>query len=175
MKSSSAILSGVVMPIFNILLLVAGTYLYRNVFKNEFLTAAFFMGLASISGLFLSLFYTVSPALCLLFSAVITGSMHGVSLMLTSFLPRRFDRLGKSATVSGLCNAFSYGGSAISSYGVAAIASAASWGVTLMVWCVIGFLGLAACVLALKPWKAFLEKSAIENENHANEAVEVVS
>ena len=84
--------------------------------------------------------------------------MHGINLMFISFLPRRFTSSGKVATVSGICNACVYVGSAISSYGIAMIAEKLGWRATVLSWAAIGLLGFVLCLLALRPWTAFTKQ-----------------
>lgn len=158
MEASTAILSNIVLPVFNIFVVSLATMLYKKVFKNETLEAMAFYGGTILLSLLLVMFLESSAWVCLLLAALITGSMHGINLMFISFLPRRFTSSGKVATVSGICNACVYVGSAISSYGIAMIAEKLGWRATVLSWAAIGLLGFVLCLLALRPWMAFTKQ-----------------
>ena len=156
MESSTAILSNMVLPIFNILVVSLATWLYRKVFRHEVREAMTFFGLAVVLSILLACFYQTSAILCLLLAAIITGSMHGINLMFISFLPRRFAATGKVATVSGICNSCSYVGSCISSYGIALVAEKMGWQTTLFTWAGIALLGIVLCLVAYRKWSNFI-------------------
>ncbi len=156
MDSSAAILSNVVLPIFNIIVVTLATWLYRQIFRNEVREALAFFALAVVLCVILAFFYESSTVLCLILAAVITGSMHGINLMFISFLPRRFAATGKVATVSGLCNACSYVGSCFSSYGIALIAEQMGWQMTLFFWAAVAMLGVVICLCTAARWNRFV-------------------
>lgn len=160
MASSTAILSNMLLPIFNILVVSLATWLYRRVFRHEVREAMAFFALAVVLSVLLAYFYQSSAILCLLLAAIITGSMHGINLMFISFLPRRFAATGKVATVSGLCNSCSYVGSCISSYGIALVAEKMGWQTTLFSWAAIALVGVGLCLLAYRKWSKFIEEQA---------------
>lgn len=160
MASSTAILSNMLLPIFNILVVSLATWLYRRVFRHEVREAMAFFALAVVLSVLLAFFYQSSAILCLLLAAIITGSMHGINLMFISFLPRRFAATGKVATVSGLCNSCSYVGSCISSYGIALVAEKMGWQTTLFSWAAIALIGVALCLLAYRKWSGFIAEQA---------------
>ena len=71
--------------------------------------------------------------------------MHGVNMMLISILPPYFRRFGLTGTASGLLNSCTYVGSALSTYGIAAISEAIGWRYTVLLWAAIALLGTALC------------------------------
>lgn len=160
MQSSTAILSNVLLPIFNILVVSLATWLYQRVFRNEVREGMTFFALAVVLSVLLAFFYQSSAILCLLLAAIITGSMHGINLMFISFLPRRFTATGKVATVSGICNACSYVGSCISSYGIAVVAEKMGWQVTLFSWAAIALVGVVLCILVTRRWNRFISEAS---------------
>ena len=160
MASSTAILSNMLLPIFNILVVSLATWLYRRVFRHEVREAMAFFALAVVLSVLLAFFYQNSAILCLLLAAIITGSMHGINLMFISFLPRRFAATGKVATVSGICNSCSYVGSCISSYGIALVAEKMGWQTTLFSWAAIALVGVVLCLLAYRKWSSFIREEA---------------
>ena len=90
--------------------------------------------------------------------AMVTGCMHGVNLMLISIVPKRFKKYGNISTISGLVNACTYIGAAISTYAIALLSERIGWRNTVGVWFVIAIVGTASCIVALKPWNKFIEK-----------------
>ena len=146
-----------VVPVSSIVFVSLATVLFRKVFRNEVAESIFLFSVTTVLSLLVAVFYTKSPAVTLVLSALVIGCAHGVNTMLISFLPRRFERIGKAATVGGICNAFVYVGSAASSYGIALIATNAGWAATLISWGIIAFLGIIMCVIALPQWKKYIK------------------
>ena len=86
---------------------------------------------------------------------MITGTMQGLNLILIGVLPAHFQRFGRVSTFSGLLNAFTYVGSALSAYGFAAAADAWGWRAVIGAWPVIAVLGAAVCLACVRPWRRF--------------------
>lgn len=148
-----SILSGVILPIFTILVYNITSKLYRTKLKNPLLCAGIIFGIGAIAAVGLYLFTGKSAFVSVLMCAVLTGCMHGVNLMLVSMLPAFFGKTGKVSSVTGLLNSCTYIGSAISTYGVAVLSERFDWGITLIVWCAIAIVGTLVCFLCVKPWK----------------------
>lgn len=157
MDSSKAILMNMVVPVSSIVFVSLATVLFRKMFRNEVAESIFLFSVTTVLSLLVAVFYTKSPAVTLVLSALVIGCAHGVNTMLISFLPRRFESIGKAATVGGICNASVYVGSAASSYGIALIATNAGWAATLISWGIIAFLGIIMCVIALPQWKKYIK------------------
>lgn len=155
LPTAVSIFLNVLLPLFGVFTLYLAGALYRRVFRNELTEAAFFFGIGLVCCLVLSLFGSRSAAVSLVFAALATGSMHAVNLMLISFVPRRFAAYGKAATASGVTNAFTYVGSAASSYGFAAIAGGFGWGVLIWIWVGVCALGLVSLALVFRKWNRF--------------------
>lgn len=156
MQSTDAILLNVLIPMANILFVSLAVLLFRKVFRNEVAESLFLFAVTIVLCVLLSVFYSSSPVISLVLAALITGCMHGINSMLISFLPRRFERIGKAATVTGICNATVYVGSAASSYGIAATASAFGWLPTLLSWGGVALLGALVCAFTLKRWTKYI-------------------
>jgi OPA family glycerol-3-phosphate transporter-like MFS transporter len=92
----------------------------------------------------------------MLLMAVIVAAMHGINLMLITVVPKRFAKSGKVATYSGILNACTYVGAAISSYGFAALAESFGWSFTILTWVIIAALGAVVCFLTVPLWRRFL-------------------
>lgn len=157
LSSSISILTGVVLPIFSIICLQITSKLYRKIFTNPIMCAGIIFGASTISALALLLFTGQNAALSVVSSAMLTGCMHGVNLMLICMIPPFFEKHGNVSTVSGVLNACTYIGSAISTYGVALLSERFSWEYTLFIWMLIGLLGTVLCLVSVKPWKKTIE------------------
>ena len=84
---------------------------------------------------------------------MLTGSMHGVNLLLICMLPKCFERYGNISTVSGVLNACTYIGSAVSTYGIAALSEVIGWKQTIFLWFWVTLAGIVVCLLCARPWK----------------------
>ena len=157
MSSSISILTGVILPVFGILCFQAATKLYMKKFTNPLLCAGVFFGMGALSALGLLLLTGANATFSVLFSAILTGCMHGVNLMLICMVPPFFSKHGNVSTVSGVLNSCTYIGSAFSTYAIAVISEHAGWKCTLSVWLLIAVIGTALCLLCVKPWKNKME------------------
>ncbi len=151
--TAASILTAVILPIFSIFCFQLAAKLYRSVFKNPLLCAGIFFFVGLISAVLLSCFtgkYVVVSILC---SAVLTGCMHGVNMMLISMVPAYFKKYGVTGTASGVLNACTYVGSAISTYGVAVLSQNMGWQLTILIWCMIALAGTVLCFACIGGFK----------------------
>ena len=152
LSSVVSILTGVIMPVFSIFAIQASSTLYRKKFTNPVANAAVLFGAGAVSALALTFLFNTSAATSVGFSAVLTACMHGVNLMLITMLPPYFKKYGNVSTASGVLNACTYIGSAISTYGIAVLSDNFGWQVTLLTWLGIAILGTALCLICIRPW-----------------------
>jgi len=159
LDSSSSILSGVLLPIFSMICLELTSILNRKVIRNEMRCAAavFFAGFCS--GLLLAFLPSFRVELSVILSALITGCMYGVNVILVSMIPPYFKKSGNVSTVSGVLNACTYVGSALSSYGIAYIAQQRGWQTVIWLWAAVALAGTVLCLSCVKNWKVFKEKA----------------
>lgn len=146
LDSASSILTAVVLPIFSILSLAAATQLLR-ICSNEMTASAICFGLGTLFAAMLAFLPASLPA-ALLEMALLTGSMHGINLILTARIPVRFRETGRVSAVSGMLNAFVYVGSAASSYGIALLSDRFGWRFTVISWVGIAAVGTLCCLCA---------------------------
>lgn len=162
LSSAAAILSGVILPVFGILCFKLTAKLYSKKLTNPLVCAATVFGFGFISAVFTSIFSGKNAGISTLLMAMLTGSMHGVNLILISMIPRFFNKTGNVSTVSGILNSCTYIGSAISTYGIAVLTERFGWQFMLAIWCVTAFAGTIVCTACVTPWKKQFEK---EEEN----------
>ena len=153
LESSVAIVSGVVLPVFAIGCYGLANVLHKKKITNPITCAAVFFGAGTVSVAVLCFANEKSLFLSVLCSALLTGCMHGVNLLLVCMIPAYFEGKGKVATVSGVINACSYVGSSLSTYGIAVLCEKAGWQVTLFTWAGIALLGTLLCALLIAKWR----------------------
>ncbi len=154
LPAAVSILSGVVLPLFAIVS-IKGSAMVQEKVQNEVLCAAIFFG----GGLFCSVLmlplFDKNVILSVVLMSVITACMHGVNLMLITRAPIHFARFGKISTMSGLLNAFTYIGSAVSTYGFALLSEKFGWYFTIGSWVATALAGTVLCLCIVQKWKKF--------------------
>lgn len=153
LNSVISILTGVILPVFGILCMQAALKLYQNVFVNPVKCAGVLFAAGTVCALFLLFGTGRNAAVSVLFSAMLTGCMHGVNLILICMIPPFFGKQGHVATVSGVLNSCTYIGSALSAYGTALLSEYAGWTVTLLLWLAAAAVGTILCLLCRLPWE----------------------
>ena len=153
LDSAVSILTGVVLPIFSIACFQFAAMVYRRKPGAPLLCAALFFAIGAVSALLLNFISGQSAVLSVLFSALLTGCMHGANLILICMIPPFFRDTGKVSTISGILNACVYIGSALSTYGTALLTERFGWSVTLILWMIVAAAGTVFCLVCTKPWK----------------------
>ena len=162
LSEENSIVSTVVLAIFTMISYSAFSILQKRFFKNEVTCAsAIFAGSAIICALLFAInkFFpnaALIPSLVLM--ALTVAAMHGINLMLISIVPRRFAVFGKVSTYSGILNASTYVGAALSTYGFAALAEKFDWNFTILTWVIISFVGAVVCFFGARIWQRHLDK-----------------
>ncbi len=152
---STAILCRVFLAVFAMVSILFAQTIYRRFFRNEVACCALLFAVSTVSSLLLFLFFNAGAALAIGAMMLISGIQSGINLMLISYVPKRFLPYGHISAITGLLDACSYAGSAISTYGVAILAESKGWHFTTGTWLVISALGLSCVVVAMRPWKRF--------------------
>ena len=160
--ASESTLISVALPIFSIIMVSVTTAIHKNkFFGNEVFSSLVFFVSCVVCGIPLYFLIGVNHVGARMASLVLTmfisGAMHGCNFMLISCLPGRFAKVHRSATTSGLCNAFVYIGAAISMYGIALIADNFGWNATILSWIIIALVGAIFCAVALKRYSGFIK------------------
>jgi len=151
--SGIAILTGVVLPLFGIACHKTAEYIYRRKLNNPVLLGGLIFALGAFSA-FLLIFLTGKNATAsVICTAILTGSMHGVNLMLICMVPAFYKNTGRVSLISGVVNSCTYVGSAISTYGIALLTEGYGWNTTVLIWFLIALSGTAICFLCIPAWK----------------------
>lgn len=167
LSEEHAILLAVIPAIFSIFCFSLSDLVYRKLIRHETVCAATFFTLSALSSLILlvTVEFGGSVVLSALMMALVIGCMHGINLLLISFVPRHFALFGIVSGLSGLLNSCTYIGASISTYGFAALADARGWSVAILGWVILSLLGVAVCLLASRSWSRFRKSDAGTSEN----------
>lgn len=157
LSSVVSILTGVFLPLFGMICIQVASVLYVKRFKNPLQCSMVFFAGAAAMALLLYCFTGRSAIISVVSSALLTGCMHGVHLILICMIPPFFKKNGNVSTVSGVLNACTYVGSAISTYGIALLSEKMGWHGTLLVWFCAALLGTLLCAVCVKPWSRKME------------------
>lgn len=167
LKASKSILMNVLMPIFSICVTYLGTFVYSKIFHNELVASTVFFLIATlplgtlfvINGVF-----SAPPVISVILAALVVGLMHCVNLTLITYVPARFTKYGAVGFLSGLTNAFTYVGSAVSTSVTAIFSETFGWDSVLVLWIGIALAGTLLCLFTIKRWHRFTEKNVSEPE-----------
>ena len=162
LSEENSIVSTVILAIFTMVSYSAFSALQKRFFKNEVTCAATIFGGSAIVCGILFLVNSLAPAAALVPSLILmaltVAAMHGVNLMLIAIVPRRFVPFGKVSTYSGILNACTYVGAALSTYGFAALAETFDWNFTILTWVAISLVGALLCFFAARIWQRHLDE-----------------
>ena len=152
LSNEVSILSGVVLPVFSVISYYITLFANKRLIKNETALAGalFVLGFAAIFSL--NVLKISSPVASVLLMATLTGTMHGASLVLITLVPLYYKKYGRVSFVSGLFNSCTYAGSAVSTYGTAAVSEKFGWGATTVLWCMLAAFGALICFCISKKW-----------------------
>jgi OPA family glycerol-3-phosphate transporter-like MFS transporter len=157
-SNTSSILATVVLAIFSLVVVWLAGKLHTLFFKNEVGFAFLIFVLSALSGTLLYIFFDLSVVLSIVLMMLINGCMHGINLMLISYVPKRFSHYGNISTISGCINSCTYIGSAIATYGIAKLSEGFGWQITVTIWFAIALAGTVCCLIAMPKWKKFIEE-----------------
>ena len=152
LSNEISILAGVILPIFTIVCYSLANFFYLKI-RNPVICAVWIFGAATASSALLYLFCGGSPILSVALSAVITGCMHGVNLMLNGISPRFFAKDGNVSFYSGLLNSCTYVGSAISAWVIPLASENAGWNAAIGLWAIVAGAGLILASICIFPFK----------------------
>ena len=152
-EASTASLVTIILPLFNLIGVYLAVKLFKNVIKNEMMTAAIMFLISVVSLGLLFFFGRYSMIFAVIMLAFTTASMLGVNTMFLTFIPLNFSNVGRASSVTGFLDACSYMVSALSGVTIGVVASSYGWNVTVLTWIGIAFLGGLVTFLGIKSWK----------------------
>ena len=150
--STVSILSGVILPLFSIVCFQLTLWLCSRKVRNELFLSGWIFFAGVLCAVLLRLTASCQAALSVALSAALTGCMHGVNLLLICMIPPYFARYGNVSAISGVLNACTYVGSALSTYGTAFFSDRFGWNMVLTVWAAVALLGAGLCFAFSPSW-----------------------
>lgn len=150
--STVSILTGVILPLFSIICFQAALWLHDRGNGNELLLSGLIFSIGTACAVCLRLTVSYHAALSVALFAVLTGCMHGVNLLLICMIPPHFAKYGGVSAISGVLNACTYAGSALSAYGTAFFSERFGWNAVIILWTMIALLGAAVCFAFARKW-----------------------
>lgn len=153
LDTAVSILTGIVLPVFSIICTQITSKLYRHKIKNPVTCSVIMFIIGTLVSMTLYFCSGSSAIISIICSSILTGTMHGVSSMLTAMVPPYFKKYGNVSTVTGVLNACAYLGSGISTFAIAIISEKIGWRANLIIWCFISAVGTLICLWCVKPWK----------------------
>lgn len=161
--SGLSILTGVVLPVFSIVSVQAVAIVNRKLIRNELACGGFFFGIGMVALIILKCIQGVTslPAIvgAIVALAIASACMHGVNLVLICMVPKFFQYTGRISLISGILNACTYVGSALSTYGVAVFTDHYGWSGTILLWACVAIAGTLACILTIRYWQTFKKQT----------------
>lgn len=157
---AKSILSGVILPLFSIIVLQCVSWIYIKFVKNEQVFAGGMFALAAVASVVLYFVTGVNPVLSIVLCTVISACMHGINYMLICMIPKHFKKFGMVSFMSGLFNSCTYIGTAVAGYGMAVVSENKGWAFTIAMWGVVAGAGCLICLLAAKKWGTFLKENS---------------
>lgn len=152
--SSSAVLSGALLPVCGALAYIVTQFIHKRLIKNELLCAAAVFSACAASAALLRFFAAGNVFVSVVCLAVAAGSMHGVNLILICIIPPFFAVNGRVALVSGIMNAGVYIGSAFATYCVPLVTGSYGKNGYLDLCLAAALCGAAFCAAASVKWRA---------------------
>lgn len=152
--STVSILAGVILPLFSIVCFQIALRLYNRGNGNELRLSGLIFSVGVACAICLRLTISYHAAMSAALSAVLTGCMHGVNLLLICMIPPHFAKYGGVSTISDMLNACTYIGSALSACGSAYCSERFGWNAVILLWTIITLLGAAVCLAFSRKWEA---------------------
>lgn len=147
LESTVSILTGVVLPIFHVLISLVTYRILVKLHRDVFACICLYFGIATALLLGLTLFGMHGAALALLMIALSNGAMHGINSLQTCYVVPCLPQSGNVSFLAGLLNSATYVGSAAATYLFAVISDRFGWNATAASWVIIAAVGLLLSAL----------------------------
>lgn len=153
--TSLSVALAILLPLVNI----SGVFITKAIAKrhihNELNGSAGFFVVTIVSLLILFFVCSKYAVLSLVMMTIASTCMVGSNIMLINLMPIHFGAIGRSSSITGVLNCSAYLGSALSSYGIGAVADHFGWNYAIMVWLAFSVFALCTALLGAKKWGKF--------------------
>lgn len=140
------------LPLINTIGVFAVKLMQRWKKEEDLLYTAILFGGAGVILALVAALLEVSAILTVALFSLASAGVFGVSTALTYLLPVKFARYGRSSTVAGLSNAFTYLGSALSGVGIGLLVGGFSWAVVCLLLCGLCAIGTLLSLFIRPTW-----------------------
>lgn len=151
--SSSAILTGIALPIATMIISKFTATIYRKILKNEAKCTTLFFVICTVCCLILCIAQKSNPVLSTAMLMCANAATHAINFVYTSIAVSKFEQFGRTSFVTGAINSSVYIGSALSTYGIAAVATHFGWSGTMITWFIASAIGTGVCIFTINPFK----------------------
>lgn len=158
--NTKSILIAVVLPVFHLVCSLLTYNVLKAMHNNVFACLTFFFGVIMTFVIILKLCGGSLIMLSVFMFAMVNGLAHSINILQTEYMPKYFAFTGKISTYTGLLNACTYIGSAVSTYAFAYISKNFGWDTTLTSWVIFAMSGALIALLCLT-----VSKKRSENKN----------
>ena len=153
--TSASAAMAIVLPLLGIAGVVFTRALMKNRIHNELAGAAGFFAAGIVALGLLAATQAANAALSLLLLTAASTAMVGANIMVINLLPAHFGAIGRASSVTGVLNCLAYIGSAVSSYGIGAVAEHYGWSAAVLVWLAFCVLALASILCGVRRWSQY--------------------
>ena len=147
-----------VLPLVNSLSVFLVTKVSRNHENDDMRNAILLFSGAAVTMLVLIFTQSIHPVLSIALFSIISTFVTGTNAILISYVPLHFTASGRTSTIAGLTNAFTYLGSALSGWGFGWLSSAHGWETVNWLLLILCLMGCVICVAARPFWTRFVQK-----------------
>lgn len=149
---SFASASSIIFAMINLSGAYIAAYFNKKLKDNEMKTSALMFAFSLGALIILRIFNGKSLVIAIAAISISIASMYGANTMITSYIPLRFNSIGRSSTVTGFFDACSYLASAVSTVVMGSIAENSGWNALLLMWVAVAAGGLAVCAAGITVW-----------------------
>lgn len=152
-----------ILPFLSLLGIVLTKQLHVKITKNEMVTntilfiisGLLFIPIYFILGVYKGLFVAFIAVIIL---SLVMGASFGINAILLTYLPLRFVKKGKTASVTGILNAISYLAASLSGVILGIVSSNFGWSSTIIFFIVLNIIGTVFSIFGIKVINRYKEK-----------------
>ncbi|MDO4173757.1 MAG: MFS transporter [Eubacteriales bacterium] len=150
--TAASVALDIIVPLVNIFGVVITKAIAKRYIENELKGSAGFFAVTIVSLVLLGFACNRSAVVSLLLLTVASTCMVGVNILLVNLIPVHFGAIGRSSSVTGILNCSAYVGSALSSFGIGAIAEGFGWSSAIWIWVLFSLGAWMTAIAGTRRW-----------------------
>lgn len=155
MSTASSIASAIILPVFNLAGVIFSRWFIKRFVKNELAGSVIFFAVTIFALSALYLIGLSNGVLALVLLTLASSAMIGANILLVNTIPINFGSAGYASTITGILNCSAYAGSALSAYGIGAIADRFGWNMSIFIWFAFAVIAIVICLCNVEKWQVF--------------------